>query len=97
MPYLVLRGILKISNPMSMVRGVIDLFLAQPFGQRSLAQRMLTSNIQEEVRVLGEMANRIAGRVAARRNFSFTAAHSVRRLEHIPCAGKISGSRKWRR
>ena len=39
MPYFVLRGILKISNPIAMVRGVIDLFLAQPFGQRSILQR----------------------------------------------------------
>lgn len=39
MPYFVLKGILKISNPMAMIRGVLDLFLAQPFGQRSLLQR----------------------------------------------------------
>lgn len=63
MPYFVLRSILRISNPVSMIRGVLDLFLAQPFGQRSLLQRMLTSNIQEEVRELGEMANRISSKV----------------------------------
>ena len=39
MPYFVLRSILRISNPIAMVRGVIDLFLAQPFGQRSILQR----------------------------------------------------------
>jgi hypothetical protein len=63
MPYFVLRGILRISNPVSMIRGVLDLFLAQPFGQRSLAQRMLTSSIQEEVRELGQMAERIASKI----------------------------------
>lgn len=63
MPYFMLRGILRVSNPVSMIRGVLDLFLAQPFGQRSLAQRMLTSNIQEEVRELSEMASRIALKV----------------------------------
>lgn len=63
MPYFMLRGILRVSNPVSMIRGVLDLFLAQPFGQRSLAQRMLTSNIQEEVRELSEMASRIAIKV----------------------------------
>lgn len=63
MPYFMLRGILRISNPVSMIRGVLDLFLAQPFGQKSLLQRMLTSNIQEEARDLGEMANRIADKV----------------------------------
>ena len=39
MPYFVLRSILRVSNPIAMVRGVIDLFLAQPFGQRSILQR----------------------------------------------------------
>lgn len=38
-PYFVLKGILKISNPVAMVRGILDLFLAQPFGGRSLLQR----------------------------------------------------------
>jgi hypothetical protein len=39
MPYFVLKGILKISNPMAMIRGVLDLFLARPFGGQSLIQR----------------------------------------------------------
>jgi len=38
-PYLVLKGVLKIGNPVAMIRGVLDLFLAQPFGGRSLLQR----------------------------------------------------------
>ena len=33
---------------------VLDLFMAQPFGGRSLLQRMFTSSLQEEVRVLEE-------------------------------------------
>ena len=36
MPYFMLKAALKISNPMAMIRGVLDLFLAQPFGGRSL-------------------------------------------------------------
>jgi hypothetical protein len=39
MPYRTLSMILKISNPMYMVKGVLDLFLAQPFGSKSLFQR----------------------------------------------------------
>ncbi len=39
MPYFVLKGILKVSNPMAMIRGVLDLFLARPFGGQSLIQR----------------------------------------------------------
>ncbi|KAG6844898.1 hypothetical protein H0H87_002597 [Tephrocybe sp. NHM501043] len=39
MPYFMLKAALKISNPIAMIRGVLDLFLAQPFGGRSLLQR----------------------------------------------------------
>ncbi|KAH9943424.1 uncharacterized protein BXZ73DRAFT_97466 [Epithele typhae] len=44
----------RISNPMAMIRGVLDLFLAQPFGGRSLLQRMFTGSLMEEVRALQE-------------------------------------------
>ncbi|KAG6880037.1 hypothetical protein C0992_007354 [Termitomyces sp. T32_za158] len=44
--------VLKISNPIAMIRGVLDLFLAQPFGGRSLLQRMFTSSLTEEVKAL---------------------------------------------
>ncbi|EFI27707.1 PX domain-containing protein [Coprinopsis cinerea okayama7 len=52
MPYMLLKGALKITNPIAMIRSVLDLFLAQPFGGRSLLQRMFTSSLTEEVRQL---------------------------------------------
>ncbi|KAG5652462.1 hypothetical protein H0H81_004958 [Sphagnurus paluster] len=52
MPYFMLKAALKISNPIAMIRGVLDLFLAQPFGGRSLLQRMFTSSLTEEVKSL---------------------------------------------
>lgn len=39
MPYFMLKAALKISNPIGMIRNVLDLFMAQPFGGRSLLQR----------------------------------------------------------
>ncbi|KAF8076412.1 hypothetical protein FPV67DRAFT_1407785 [Lyophyllum atratum] len=56
MPYFMLKTALKISNPIAMIRGVLDLFLAQPFGGRSLLQRQVSSSLsslsQEEVKAL---------------------------------------------
>ncbi|KAF9375945.1 hypothetical protein CPB97_011143 [Podila verticillata] len=49
MPYRTMWGILKVSNPMAMMKGMMDLFLAQPFGSRSLMQRIISGNMQEEV------------------------------------------------
>ncbi|EPT03805.1 hypothetical protein FOMPIDRAFT_1035376 [Fomitopsis schrenkii] len=54
MPYFMLKGVLKVSNPVSMIRGVLDLFLAQPFGGRSLLQRMFTGSLTEEVKAIEE-------------------------------------------
>ncbi|KAF9951242.1 hypothetical protein BGZ72_007221 [Mortierella alpina] len=49
MPYRTMWGILKISNPMAVMKGILDLFLAQPFGSRSLMQRIISVNIHEEI------------------------------------------------
>ncbi|BEI87139.1 hypothetical protein CcaverHIS002_0704850 [Cutaneotrichosporon cavernicola] len=54
MPYFMLKGILKISNPIAMIRGVLDLFLARPFGGQSLLQRMFSQSLTEDVRYLAE-------------------------------------------
>ncbi|KAF5363538.1 hypothetical protein D9756_000365 [Leucocoprinus leucothites] len=54
MPYFMLKAALKISNPIGMIRSILDLFLAQPFGGRSLLQRMFTSSLTEEVKQLQE-------------------------------------------
>lgn len=41
-PYFLLKAALKISNPVAMIRNVLDIFLAQPFGGRSLLQRYVS-------------------------------------------------------
>jgi len=52
LPYKPLSLILRLSNPLSMVKGVLDLFLAQPFGGKSLFQRILIANMNEESKAL---------------------------------------------
>jgi hypothetical protein len=64
MPYFMLRGILKISNPMAMIRAFLDLFLARPFGQTSLVQRMFSSGLQDEVREIQEDMELVAEKIA---------------------------------
>lgn len=38
-PYVALKQVIRFANPAAVMSGVLDLFLAQPFGARSLAQR----------------------------------------------------------
>lgn len=51
MPYRTMATILKLSNPMAIVKGVLDLFLAQPLGGRSLFQRYLKPSIWQDIAV----------------------------------------------
>ncbi|KAI6113658.1 hypothetical protein EV401DRAFT_2103590 [Pisolithus croceorrhizus] len=63
MPYFLLKAALKISNPVGMIRGVLDIFLAQPFGGRSLLQRMFTSSLSEEVKSLSTYIEHVSDKV----------------------------------
>ncbi|KAF9567302.1 hypothetical protein CPC08DRAFT_740197 [Agrocybe pediades] len=63
MPYFMLKTALKITNPVGMIRNVLDLFLAQPFGGRSLLQRMFTSSLTEEVKTLEEEIEAVKDKV----------------------------------
>ncbi|KAI8876911.1 hypothetical protein K501DRAFT_199385 [Backusella circina FSU 941] len=63
MPYRTLSLMLKISNPMSMMKGILDLFLAQPFGGRSLFQRMIISNMSDESKITQKEIKRIQAEI----------------------------------
>ncbi|CAO3588023.1 unnamed protein product [Absidia cylindrospora] len=52
MPYRAIAQILKVSNPFIMVKGILDLFLAQPFGGRSLFQRIILVNMHDKAKEL---------------------------------------------
>ncbi|KAI9320088.1 hypothetical protein BX666DRAFT_1853771 [Dichotomocladium elegans] len=52
LPYRTIAMILRFSNPMAMVKGVIDLFLAQPLGSKSLFQRIMAANMLDDVHLL---------------------------------------------
>jgi hypothetical protein len=48
-PYTVLKNVIRIANPAAVMSGVLDLFLAQPFGARSLLQRIFGMAINDGV------------------------------------------------
>ena len=49
-PYSVLKNIIRVANPAAVMVGVLDLFLAQPFGTRSLLQRVFSMTLSDGVR-----------------------------------------------
>ncbi|KAI5850207.1 hypothetical protein DFP73DRAFT_538588 [Morchella snyderi] len=51
-PYTVLKNVIRIANPAAVMSGVLDLFLATPFGSRSLMQRVLSMAIGDGIKQL---------------------------------------------
>ncbi len=46
-PYGTLKNIIRFANPAAVMKGVLDLFLAQPLGARSLMQRMISMALND--------------------------------------------------
>lgn len=59
-PYSVLKNVIRIANPAAVMSGVLDLFLAQPFGARSLLQRMFGMAINDGVRSVQKSLDTLA-------------------------------------
>ena len=51
-PYTILKNIIRLANPAAVMSGVLDLFLAQPFGSRSLMQRIFATSINENIKTV---------------------------------------------
>lgn len=49
-PYSALKQVIRFTNPALVMSGVLDLFLAQPFGSRSLAQRVFGMAINDGIK-----------------------------------------------
>ncbi|ORX46765.1 hypothetical protein DM01DRAFT_1339422 [Hesseltinella vesiculosa] len=54
-PYRLAAAILRIGNPLVMMKALLSLFLARPFGQQSLMQRTILVNLQEEMASLCDL------------------------------------------
>ena len=64
MPYGVLKNVIRIANPAAVMAGVLDLFLAQPFGTRSLLQRVFSQAINDGIRQIQKSADDLSARIA---------------------------------
>ncbi|KAL7950833.1 hypothetical protein V8C42DRAFT_131915 [Trichoderma barbatum] len=49
-PYTVIKNVIRIANPAAVMSGILDVFLAQPFGTRSLMQRMFSLALHDGIR-----------------------------------------------
>lgn len=49
-PYTVIKNVIRIANPAAVMSGVLDVFLAQPFGARSLMQRIFSLTLNDGIK-----------------------------------------------
>ncbi len=45
-----MKNVIRVANPAMVMSGVLDLFLAQPFGTRSLMQRIFAMTLNDGIR-----------------------------------------------
>ncbi|KAF4594769.1 PX domain protein [Ophiocordyceps camponoti-floridani] len=50
MPYSVMKNVIRIANPAAVMSGILDIFLAQPFGTRSLMQRIFSLTLNDGIK-----------------------------------------------
>ncbi len=63
-PYSVLKNVIRITNPAAVMSGVLDLFLAQPFGARSLMQRIFALAIHDGMRAVQKAIDSLTAKIA---------------------------------
>ena len=62
-PYSILKNVIRIANPAAVMSGVLDLFLAQPFGTRSLLQRIFSMAIHDGMKAFQKSIDGLTNRI----------------------------------
>ncbi|KAK0389647.1 hypothetical protein NLU13_3222 [Sarocladium strictum] len=62
-PYTMLKNVIRIANPAAVMSGVLDIFLAQPFGTRSLLQRIFSLTLNDGIKSFQKSIDALTGKV----------------------------------
>ncbi|PLN82273.1 hypothetical protein BDW42DRAFT_184888 [Aspergillus taichungensis] len=62
-PYTLMKNVIRIANPAAVMSGVLDLFLAQPFGSRSLLQRIFSMTLNDGIKAFQKTIDGLAEKV----------------------------------
>lgn len=63
LPYTVMKNVIKIANPAAVMSAALDLFLAQPFGTRSLLQRIFSTTLHNGIRAQQKAVDSLASKI----------------------------------
>ncbi|KAK4136510.1 succinate dehydrogenase [Trichocladium antarcticum] len=62
-PYTVMKNVIRVANPAAVMSSILDLFLAQPFGTRSLMQRIFTLTLHDGIRNFQRSIDALADKI----------------------------------
>ncbi|KAK8048915.1 hypothetical protein PG994_010645 [Apiospora phragmitis] len=62
-PYTLMKNAIRIANPAAVMASVLDLFLAQPFGSRSLMQRIFSAALNDGIRQFQKNIDAVAAKI----------------------------------
>ncbi|KAL2262042.1 hypothetical protein VTK26DRAFT_2636 [Humicola hyalothermophila] len=77
-PYTVMKNVIRLANPAAVMSSILDIFLAQPFGTRSLMQRIFSLTLHDGIknfqRSIDALADKIGDAVFVEKLKAFTDA-----------------------
>jgi len=62
-PYTIMKNVIRVANPAAVMSNILDIFLAQPFGARSLMQRIFSLTLNDGIRSFQRSIDAIAAKV----------------------------------
>jgi hypothetical protein len=62
-PYTIIKNIIRIANPAAVMAKILDVFLAQPFGTRSLMQRIFSLTLNDGIQTYQKHIDALAAKI----------------------------------
>ncbi|KAK3310183.1 uncharacterized protein B0T15DRAFT_27924 [Chaetomium strumarium] len=63
-PYTLVKNVIRVANPAAVMSGILDIFLAQPFGTRSLMQRIFSMTLHDGIKTFQRSIDALADKIA---------------------------------
>jgi hypothetical protein len=63
-PYTVIKNVIRIANPAAVMANILDIFVAQPFGTRSLMQRIFSMTLNDGIKTYQKHIDTLAPKIA---------------------------------
>jgi hypothetical protein len=62
-PYTIIKNVIRVANPAAVMANILDIFLAQPFGARSLMQRIFSLTLNDGIRSFQKSIDAVAAKI----------------------------------